>query len=383
MPQSAIFITPSTHSGRSFNHPMVTGLMGGLCAIFLSTLSACADQESTLPPTQCTPSSGALPHEKLSEYCFFEGEMKNLTPAYGVVEFQVAAPLWSDHAEKQRLIKLPAEGKIHFTPDENWEYPVGTILVKTFSFRDDFRDSTSPRHTLETRLLILGEAGWSSEIYRWNDEQTDAARMIAGERVDVTYIDEDGVSNSEEYIVPNQNQCKSCHERNDKQTFLGPFTQQLNRTVTVNGEAKNQLTHLAELGLFDSDFSVDESLPAFADPFGDAPVDERARAYLHANCSHCHRPGGGGGPSGLVLLEWEKTPLKNGICKESAAAGQGTGGHTFDIVPGAPDESIIVFRMSSTDPDIKMPELPNRVPDKKGVALIKEWIGAMSPPGCN
>lgn len=352
------------------------------CAAALLS-AACADTETVSPvPTGCIPSDGALPHEKLSEYCFFDGEMKDLLPAESTFPYEVAAPLWSDHAAKQRLIVLPEGKKVTFAEDEAWQYPVGTILVKTFSFYDDFRDLSSARRTLETRLLILANDGWTGEIYRWNDEQTEAVRIIAGERVDVTYIDDFGDTVSEEYIVPNQNQCKSCHERSDAMTFLGPFTQQLNREVDTTQGAKNQLEFLSEKGLFDGELPSAGTLGAFPDPFGDAPLDDRARAYLHANCSHCHRPGGGGGPSGLVLLEWEKTPLKNGICKESAAAGAGTGGHTYDIVPGHPEESIITFRMDSTDPELKMPELPNRVPDKKGVALISEWISAMSPPGC-
>lgn len=355
--------------------------LGGAAAL---SSAACADVDSTAPPPPagCVPADGPLPHEKLSDYCFFEGPLKDLAPAEGAYPYEVAAALWSDHAAKQRLIVPPKGQKVTFGEGEDWVYPIGTILVKTFSFHDDFRDLSTPRRTLETRLLILGEAGWTGEVYRWNDEQTEATRIVAGERVDVTYIDDFGEAMAEEYIVPNQNQCKSCHERDDANTFLGPFTQQMNRPVQVGAETRNQLDYLAEKGLFDGALPPAESIAAFPDPFGDAPLDDRARAYLHANCSHCHRPGGGGGPSGLVLLAWEKDPGKNGVCKAPAAAGQGTGGHTHDIVPGHPEDSILIFRMGSTDPDIKMPELPNRVPDKKGAALISDWIAAMSPEGC-
>jgi hypothetical protein len=159
-------------------------------------------------------------------------------------------------------------------------------------------------------------------------------------------------------------------------------TPQLNRDVATPDGTWNQLSWLAEQGVFRAPIAAPDSLPAFADPRGGAPLDDRARSYLHANCSHCHRPGGGGGPSGLVLLEWEKDPLKNGVCKAPVAAGPGTGGHDYDIVPGAPDESIMIFRMGSTDPETKMPELPNRIPDADGIELVRAWIAAMSPPGC-
>jgi hypothetical protein len=121
---------------------------------------------------------------------------------------------------------------------------------------------------------------------------------------------------------------------------------------------------------------------AFVDPFGEAPLEPRTRSWLHANCSHCHRQGGNGGTSGLVLLAWETEPLKLGVCKTAAAAGSGTGGHEYDIVPGQPDDSIMPFRIASTDPEIKMPELPNRIPDERGLELVRAWIAAMTPPGC-
>lgn len=371
----------------SLSRPSNALFAAATVAALLST--ACEDLDTNVEPTTtttasgCTPKAGPLPLENLSEYCFFDGEMKDLVPSARAVPYDVAAALWSDHAEKQRLIVLPEGQKVTFDEGENWLYPTGTILVKTFSFRDDFRDPASPRRTLETRLLILEADGvWTGHVYRWNDEQTEATLTKIGERVDVTYIDEEGESYAEEYIVPNTNQCKSCHERNDKQTFLGPFTHQLNRPVEVGGETRNQLEHLADLGLFDALLPDVASLPAFPDPFGDAPVADRARGYLHANCSHCHRPGGGGGNSGLVLLAWEDDPATHGVCKIPAAAGQGTGGFEHDIVPGHPEESIVIYRMSSTDPDIKMPELPNRIPDKKGVSLISEWIAGMEPEGC-
>ena len=144
-----------------------------------------------------------------------------------------------------------------------------------------------------------------------------------------------------------------------------------------------QLSWLAEQGVFGTATPSPSDLERFADPFGDEPVDKRARSYLAANCSHCHRPGGGGGDSGLVLLAWEETLAKIGVCKQPAAAGAGTGGFSHDIVPGHPDESIMLFRMRSTDPEIKMPELPNLLPDTRGAEVVSAWIAAMEPAGCN
>jgi uncharacterized repeat protein (TIGR03806 family) len=282
-------------------------------------------------------------------------------------------------------VVLPEGERVVFHDNEEWEFPVGTIIIKSFFFPLDQREPEGARRHIETRLLIRNdtvEEGWTAHAYVWNDEQTEATRMIAGLKVNVDYIDEGGQAASHPYLVPNTNQCKSCHTRDDVYQVLGLTTHQVNRDVNVDGAPKNQLEYLTERGIFDAPPPASTGLPAFADPSGGAPLDERARGYLHANCSHCHRPGGGGGSSGLVLLAWEESPTKLGVCKGPVAAGGGTGMHLFDVVPGKPDESIMIFRMKSTDPDIKMPEIPNLLPDTKGAALISEWIAAMQPAGC-
>jgi uncharacterized repeat protein (TIGR03806 family) len=337
-------------------------------------------------PAPAPPPPKPIPYETLSEYGLFDGPLADLSPRAGVVPYEVVSPLWADHAGKKRLIALPegtAVSSDALADVREWQFPEGSILVKTFFFALDQSDSGGDARILETRLLILEAEGWTPHTYVWNDEQTEAKRIIAGARIDIDYLDAAGTPLHEEYLVPNTNQCNSCHERDDVTYVLGPITPQLNRDVDTPGGPRNQLAWLAEQGVLAQPIPDPLSLPAFADPAGSALLDDRARAYLHANCSHCHRPGGGGGPSGLVLLEWERDPLKNGVCKGTAAAGAGTGGHDYDIVPGAPEESIMIFRMGSTDPEIKMPELPNRIPDAEGIALVSAWIAAMEPPGCN
>ncbi|EYF05432.1 SO2930 family diheme c-type cytochrome [Chondromyces apiculatus] len=323
-----------------------------------------------------------IPYETLSEYGFFEGPLADLRPVAGVVPYEVTSPLWADHAGKGRFIVLPEGAQIDLGEVEDWQFPVGTIIIKTFFFSLDLREPEGPARIVETRLLILSEEGWVPHTYAWNDAQTEATRLVAGDRVDVSYTDAQGMPAQGQYVIPNTNQCKSCHERDDTIHLLGLVTPQLNREIDTPSGPRNQLVELAELGMFSGALPPPADLPAFADPRGSGMLDDRARAYLHANCSHCHRPGGAGGPSGLVLLEWERTPLKNGICKTSVAAGAGTGGHAFDVEPGHPEQSIMIFRMGSTDPEIKMPELTNRMPDQDGIALVSGWIAAMDPPGC-
>ncbi len=309
------------------------------------------------PETDAPPACPELPCELLSEYGFFEGDLRDVQPAAGVVPYAPIAPLWSDGADKERFLVVPEGTSIGFDPGELWDWPAGSILVKHFAFADP----------VETRLLLLGDDGWTGEVYLWNEDHTDAERFVAGTRVDV-----EGPDGPQEYVVPNTNACRNCHERDDEMHLLGPFTAQL----------PHELERLADLGLFDVELPDPATLDAFVDPLGDAPIDARARSYLHANCSHCHRPGGNAAATGLVFLEWETDPVAYGVCKRPVAAGGGTGGREFDIVPGDPDASIVVFRMESTEPGIMMPELPNLLPDPEGVALIREWIAQMPPEEC-
>ena len=118
------------------------------------------------------------------------------------------------------------------------------------------------------------------------------------------------------------------------------------------------------------------------EPFGLAPVEERARAYLEVNCAHCHNPTGAAKDSGLFLSTDISEPVDFGICRRPVAAGAAAGGNLYDIVPGAPDASIVLFRMDSADPEVRMPELGRALIDDEAVELIREWIAAMPPDDC-
>jgi uncharacterized repeat protein (TIGR03806 family) len=323
------------------------------------------------------------PCELLSEYGFWEGDLADLEPRDGVLLFEPNAVLWSDNAQKQRLIVLPEGASVSFDPMEAWTWPEGAMLVKSFFFPADLREPDGPRRIVETRILLREGDGWTGHVYLWNAQQTDAERFVAGTITDVTYTDRDGVAREERYVVPNTNQCASCHTIDDVMRPLGPVTPQLNRDVQRDGQTVNQLEWLADNGIFAADLPDVSGLHAFEPPDGDGPLDLRARAWLHANCAHCHREGGGAGNSGLWLTEWTAVPSTYGVCKTPAAAGAGTGGFTYDIVPGVPEESILIYRLSSTEPDEKMPEIPNLLPDPDGVALVAAWIDAMTPEGCD
>ena len=109
----------------------------------------------------------------------------------------------------------------------------------------------------------------------------------------------------------------------------------------------------------------------------EVPIDQRARAWLEVNCAHCHRLDGPARNSGLQLLADVTNPATYGVGKAPVAAGKGTGGRLFSIVPGKPDESILQFRIESTEPGVMMPEMGRKLQHEEGVKLVREWISAM------
>ena len=322
----------------------------------------------------------ALPYARLSQYRFFRAELRTLTPVDALVPFEPVSPLWSDHAEKQRLLYVPKGEQLGFAAEGDWTFPTGTVAIKSFFFPADMRDPDGPFDPIETRLLVRGAEGFEAYVYLWNEQRTDAELLLPGRRVSVEYIDEDGEPVSQPYQVPNQNQCGNCHDRDDEMYLLGVNARQL---AVGPGDSTSALERFADEGLLDIEPPPVAELAPLEDPRGDGALDGRARAWLEANCAHCHRSGGGGGRSGLVLLASEREPVRYGVCKAPVAAGPAAGGFSYDVVPGDPDRSIFVHRMESDDPEIRMPELPVLSADPFGNRLVREWIQQLTPAGCD
>jgi len=329
----------------------------------------------------CFPFLGFLkkpsaPLVKLSEYGFFKGEMKNQDPSDRVIPYHLNTPLFSDNAEKLRFVKLPAGAKLSYNDSTVLDFPIGTALIKTFYFPLDFRDQSKGRKLIETRILLHEESGWKAFPYIWNEEQTEAVLDVAGISTTVSYIDMQGKKKNHAYVVPNMNQCKGCHNRQEKMMPIGPSAWQLNGMHDYGTKQVNQLQYWQEAGILESVSGVVPKGVVWNDP-STGTLDERARIWLDINCAHCHRVDGPASSSGLHLGWMEKDKLKIGIEKTPVAAGRGSGNLRFGIVPGKPDESILLFRLKSTDPGIMMPELGRTQLQAEAVALIREWISKM------
>jgi uncharacterized repeat protein (TIGR03806 family) len=326
----------------------------------------------------------AKPFEKLSEYNFFAGVMNELKPQARVVPYDLNTPLFTDYAHKARFVYVP-EGKTA-TYDTNTvvQFPVGACLIKSFYYPDDFREKNGKRKIIETRLLVHRESGWDALTYIWNDEQSEATLENAGDIKNISWVHYDGSTRKDEYIIPNKNQCKGCHWNNTTTiTPIGPKVRNINRDLNYGDVTENQLTHWVKAGILAA-APDPATAPRLAD-WSDSvhyDVNTRARAYVEVNCAHCHNPKGPAYTSGLYLNLENKNSDNLGICKAPVAAGKGTGGRLFDIIPGSPDLSIIPFRVASTDAGIKMPELGRSLVHQEGVELLTKWIAQMEPNSC-
>ena len=320
------------------------------------------------------------PCRSLSSYRFFADGPAQVANE-GVVPYDVNSALFSDYAAKHRFLFLP--GPMRYAESGVFDLPVGSVLIKTFGYRADLRDEGSAERLVETRLLVHTDGGWEGLVYVWDDEQTDARLQVAGGIVPVEWIDGEGEAQELRYIVPNVNQCVNCHVAGDTAEPIGIQARHLNRDLA----GENQLAALAALGLLEGAPADPADAPRAAvwDDPESGTVEERARAWLDINCAHCHGPTGPARTSGLDLRAEQTEPALYGICKTPVAAGAGSGGRRYSIVPGQPDESILVFRLESVEPAIRMPEILRQTVHQESVDLIREWISSLegdcTPPG--
>ena len=159
---------------------------------------------------------------------------------------------------------------------------------------------------------------------------------------------------------------------------IGPTALQLNNIQKYAGKTENQLKYWNNSGILES-YPGENTVPrgiSWNDP-ATGKLNDRVRIWLDINCAHCHYGDGPASSSGLQLGWRETDPLKLGKSKTSVAAGRGSGGLQIDIVPRMPDESILLYRIKSTDPGIMMPKLGRTVTQPEAIALVTEWIRQM------
>jgi len=368
----------------------------------------------------------------------------------GVVPYEPASPLWSDGTHKARFFALPpatgtdgtvVPAKIGVTNARGWNFPDGTVLVKSFAI-DDVEGDASTRRWIETRFMLKEQGEWAGFSYEWNDEQTDAV-LVAAEGKDRDFqIRTADLENhadgrkTQQWHYPSRTECMVCHSRASNYV-LGLCTVQLNHDYDYRaplGEGHftdNQLRTLEHLGLLEVNWwgdavgslygkavaagvpeqdrwgwvgrqmaSLDPAAKTFPErrsallgkspantnglvnPLDDShPLEARARSYLHSNCSSCHVYAGGG--NAQIDLEY-LTAYETWPVAAMKAVGVKPLHATFDlpdatlIAAGHPERSVLFARMTRRGPG-QMPQLATAIVDEQAVAVIRAWIESLVP----
>jgi uncharacterized repeat protein (TIGR03806 family) len=392
------------------------------------------------------PATAAAPPfpRKLSDSGLF-ASVRDHRMVDGVIPYDVNSPLWSDGTHKARFFALPTEtdaegrqapARIEVRNSRGWDFPDGSVLVKSFAI-DAREGDPATRRWIETRFMVRQEGEWAGYSYEWNDDQTDAELVADGGkdrdfeiRTADLAAEPDGVRKLS-WRYPSRTECMVCHSAVTN-FVLGLCTVQLNRDLDYEAalgpghHVDNQLRTLEHLGLLRVNWwsDVREELAASARDRGldeaaantwaesrmasrergfgkrrslllsrapertnrladprDTTLDvaARARSYLQSNCASCHVMAGGG--NAQISLEFltahQELPLADmkAIDVEPIHARLGIDGAKL-IAPGDPDRSVLLARISRRGPG-QMPALSTRIVDEPAVAVVREWIESL------
>ncbi|MES2863328.1 MAG: hypothetical protein V4666_04360 [Bacteroidota bacterium] len=332
-----------------------------------------------------------VPYPKLSDYHFFDGDMKNQIPSLNVIPYAPASSLFTDYAHKKRFVWMPIGVKATFNGDSNvLELPVGAALIKTFYYENVQPNNTT--RILETRIMIRKQTGWIFANYVWNDEQTEATLDLNGSFVNISWKDENDVVKTTDYRIPSEVQCIICHKSTQNiggnlQTIhipIGIKPQNLNFNYTYGTTSQNQLTKWIEQGYLDNDFTLPTENNTTID-YNDVSksLEKRARSYVDINCAHCHQNG----------KHCDYRPMRFAFTETGSANGLANMGVCVDtedmqnfapalskiVTPGNINRSMMYYRLNTTNENFRMPLHGRTIIHQEGLDLIGQWINSLQP----
>jgi uncharacterized repeat protein (TIGR03806 family) len=332
---------------------------------------------------------------KLSETGLF-ASVKDHRPAAGVVPFSINAEQWADGATAERWVAVPAKRSIALkranekAPLDWANFPKDVVLTKTLSLETE-RGNPKSRRRIETQILHLngdswkGTGGqWRGYTYIWNEQQTDATLApTEGTDLQLTITDRDAPGGKRQHTwhIASRSECSLCH--NQWSGFRLGFTlEQLSKRhdyADVEDYQLRSLLHAGVLsGIEEKSLTPEKATPqALVDPHDpSADLNARAKSYLHANCAHCHRFGGGG--TATIDLRWETK--RAGAKMLGRRPTQGSFGiHDARIIaPGDPFRSVLYYRTAKLGKG-RMPHVGSAEVDRRGVAMLGQWIARMKP----
>jgi len=324
-----------------------------------------------LPPD----TNGVMP-KLLSQTGAFS-DTTNLVPENYLLPYDLNVPFWSDGAEKTRWACVPPGETIHFSPTNEWRFPLGTVFVKNFEIATDETHPETKRR-LETRLIVCDDSGGAYGLtYKWRADNSDADLLETNLSEEISIKTATGVR-KQNWYYPSRADCLTCHTANAG-LVLGVKTRQLNRNFNYpDGRTENELVAWKNLGLFDTDFpdSAVNNFPALAHTDDlSRSLEDRVRSYLDANCAQCHRPNG-------TVANFDArydTPLaEQGIVSGHVLIDQRIDGARV-VAPNDLWRSILLMRMDTVEGYL-MPPLARNTVDERAVKMLREWIASLPGP---
>lgn len=381
------------------------GVSAALCALILAACGGGGDDPVATPaPSVPAVFPAAQAPAKLSQWNAVLSNGATVSHHSAVVPYDLSSALFTDYALKMRGIYVPAGKKINYTTSGTLDFPVGTAIYKTFYFPKATgsdpanylavgKETRNPQGStidlsryrlIETRILVLEDNGtWSGTTYVWDADQKDASLNTSGKYVEMELVSAVGAPEKFTYVVPNAQTCQKCHATESAGSGatlpIGPKARNMNKTYDYgSGVVKNQLANLNDRQLL-AGFTGVAGAPANVD-WTDASqkIGDRAKAYLDVNCAHCHNGKGNASQSGLKLTYEDigsATTGLWGVCKKPLAySGTGLPGYTYDINPGSPESSILLYRMAHTEAGQTMPVVGRQTVHTEATSMVADWI---------
>ena len=341
----------------------------------LVLLYSCSTEEDYIPLPNSTVvfNLDEVPYATLSEYHFFDGELKVLNPVDGVLPYDLNSSLFSDYAHKKRFVWMPYNVKASYLNDYSpLDFPTGAVLIKNFFYENVLPDNSTK--ILETRIMYKKEDGWDFAKYIWNEEQTEATLTEDGVFINISWI-QGGQTKTTNYRVPSRAECFTCHNKFGTPLPIGPKPQNLNKNYTYPDETSNQLAKWISTGYLENNVpSFIVSTVNWQDT--SQPLETRVRSYLDINCAHCHSERSYCEYRPMRFAFNENDDDTNiGICITPDTQ---VAPYTKIIVPRDIGLSLLHFRMSTTQEQYRMPLLGRSIKHDEGVRLIEEWINSLT-----
>ena len=331
----------------------------------------------SLEPNTAAPANLAFPR-KLSETGLFT-DVAKLAPAPGVVPYHINAGMWNDFAAAEHVFGIPDDGVIltdggrETIAGRMWYFPSNTVFARTLTLEMERGNAATSRH-IETQLLHFEGQTWNAYTYRWDAAQKDA-ELVPAEGANDTFTVTDAAAPGGRREIPwrfhSRAECLRCHNVWAGDTLSFNFLQ-----LNTRGET-SELKRLQELGVLKLK-SAPKPLPQLANPYAASHERaDRARSWLHVNCSTCHRNGAGGDVPSWFNYD---QPIEKSRAYDAKPARGDLGIPAARVIaPGDPYRSTLFYRVS-TEASARMPHIGSRIVDDVGTGVLRDWIRSLSWP---